>query len=316
MYIVGIVRHWTTWSDDRKFHALVALVSTRSGSAALSTGLALAGPGSRWDGTPELELTTSENYETCWCPIDGLLPRLQICWFPWRSESGMRGDAQRKMKPNEKKTLWSPTRFCSLKKVYGWVRFLLLCSSLDPRFFRYFEEGCAFHSSFGSRSPQRTLLGLVVSDLRLSACVAPNWKLVQVHKFTMSQCAVRSRKWYGALCRTETSKYEPQCYHSCVRQKAPKGGSDWLDSIAGDRRPCRYFVQPGVYNLNRFRLFVVGMQRAENIQILPVKNEALSSSLWGLQAPSLPPSRLATMGLGKWPRLMWKGCAQDCESIL
>lgn len=31
-------------------------------------------------------------------------------------------------------------------------------------------------------------------------------------------------------------------------------------------------MQPGVYNLNRFRLFVVGMQRAENIQILPVKN--------------------------------------------
>ena len=105
----------------------------------------------------------------------------------------MRGDAQREMKPNEKKTHFDLRRDSANFKVYGWVRFLLLCSSLDPRFFRffrYFEEGCAFHSSFGSRSPQRTLLGLVVSDLRLSACVAPNRKLVQVHNVTM--CSEKS----------------------------------------------------------------------------------------------------------------------------
>ena len=63
----------------------------------------------------------------------------------------------------------------------------------------------------------------------------------------------------------ETSKHEPHCHHLRVRNLAKAQleqkhrSSDTFRYIC-----CRYFVQPGVYNLNRFRLFVVGMQLGHN----------------------------------------------------
>lgn len=321
--IVGIVRHWTTWSDDRNFHALVALVATRSGSAALSTGLAPAGPGSRWDGTPALEKSTSEDYETCWLQSMGVLPRLRICWFPWRSESGMRGDAQREMKPNEKKTLWSQNRDSA-----AWKR--SMAGSVS------FYYVAAWIPGFSGTS-KKVVLFTVLSDLGVHSghCLDWLWAIWDYQlawpltgswfKFAMSQCAVMCSEKSEVILHA-VSYWDLQIRATLLPfMRAPKSFKRWkplekkswldTDSLVTLQvfRAARCLQPKSISSL-------CGRNAAswEHPNLTGQKFETLWSSLWGLQAPSLPPSRLATnRGRGSDHGFMGKGWkAQDCKSIL
>ena len=95
--------------------------------------------------------------------------------------------------------------------------------------------------------------GLVASDQRSSACLALDGdKAACDDSLILVDMTCLDR---------ETSKHEPHCHHLRVRHFAKAQlEQEQRQSETFRYICCRYFVQPGVYNLNRFRLFVVGMQ--------------------------------------------------------